>query len=122
MLIGSTPERAGARKAVPSPQEEAVALFFEVLRDLTSGAPDLKACLRKCFLACQLLGWADSRDWFARELGGYPATHPLPPHRIVVGELKWRVPSLEMAVVRTVEQEGRTSPPEKTERATLEVR
>lgn len=91
---------------------------------LTESQPDVKACLRKCFVACQILNWADSGDWFDRELNGYPLDVSLPAHRLVRGSMLWRVPppAIDLAIARAVEQTHSTEPTVLPEEITLEAR
>jgi hypothetical protein len=72
-----------------TPCEEAAQAFSEVVANLTSSQKDLKTCLRKCQLACEILGWYSERDWFKRELEGYPPALSRPPYRIVQGSHVW---------------------------------
>jgi hypothetical protein len=77
-------------RLVVTPQEEAIQIFAEVVRDLTSRDRDLKLILRRCQHACQLLAWEDSGQWFQREQAGHPAGTVTPSYRKVRGRLIWR--------------------------------
>ncbi len=70
-------------------REEAIDIFAQVIQKLSSPNQDLKACLRLCQHACQLLDWENDRDWFHRELSGYPPEISRPNYRIIPGELRW---------------------------------
>lgn len=71
-------------------QDEAAHLFTEVIRDLTTTQPELQLVMRRCQHACELLNWTKQRDWFRREISGYPTNEPVPPHRAVHGRAVWR--------------------------------
>lgn len=70
-------------------QDEAIQIFSEVIRDLTTADHDLTLILRRCQHACQLLDWQSQRDWFQRESSGYPTGIEVPWHRKVRGRLVW---------------------------------
>lgn len=72
------------------PQDEAIQILQEIIRDLTLPEHDLKAVLRRCQHACQLLAWKDQRDWFQRAIGGYPAGTEVPAYRKITGRVIWR--------------------------------
>lgn len=76
-------------KVSKDPQEEAIQVFDEVIRDLTSPTHDLKLILRRCLHACLVLGWVDQYEWFQRELAGYPGEEAVPAYRNVRGRLIW---------------------------------
>src|SRR5688572_26735786 len=78
-----------------SPQEEAIDIFADVVRAITSRQYDLKALLLRCFHACQLLGLTEARDWFYREAYGYPPDAQLPDYRRIPGRLVWRARGME---------------------------
>ena len=73
-----------------NPRTEAQTLFSEVVANLTSSSRDLMASLRKCLLACELVGWKSQSDWFKMELEGYPAEVAKPYYRIIKGVLSWQ--------------------------------
>ena len=73
-----------------SSREEAIQIFREVINNLSSTKRDLKAALMQCQHACALVGWDDAREWFARELGGYPIDAERPEYRKVIGRIMWR--------------------------------
>ena len=73
-----------------SSREEAIQIFREVINNLSSTKRDLKAALLRCQHACALVDWDDAREWFARELGGYPIDSERPDYRKVIGRIMWR--------------------------------
>jgi len=70
-------------------KEEAIEIFADVVRSLSSNDRDLMLVLRRCQHACELVGWGEQRDWFRRELAGYPSGTAIPSYRQVQGRLKW---------------------------------
>ena len=72
-----------------SAQVEAVEILGQAVNALASGGADLPLWFRQCQHACELLGWVDQRDWFRRELQGYPPEADLPPYRTVKGSTRW---------------------------------
>lgn len=72
------------------PRIEAQVLFSEVVSILTSASRDLTTSLRKCLLACELLGWKDQANWLRMEIEGYPAEIARPYYRIVSGVRSWQ--------------------------------
>jgi hypothetical protein len=105
-----------------SPQQEALELLTQVLRDLQAPERDLKQILRRCHLACVLAGWTDQAAWFVRELDGYPAGSALPAYRRVSGVLDWRVKGAAMfEFMRSYEQVHGRQPPDETEATVLDV-
>lgn len=85
-----------------NPQEEAIQIFADVIRDLTSDTHNIKIILRRCQFACQLLSWSDQMEWFQRELGDYPTDTPIPFYRKVYGLLKWREKNNPYNVARRI--------------------
>jgi len=72
------------------PQEEAIGILKAVSDRLLTGNADLKAMLRSCFHACQLLDWHKQLTWFDRELHGYPPEVALPWYRQdIKGHTEW---------------------------------
>ncbi|HLE04858.1 MAG TPA: hypothetical protein VI729_09660 [Anaerolineales bacterium] len=72
------------------PHEEAIAIFREVIRDLTSGNRDLISIMRRCQHACEIMGWQAGKEWFHQELNGYYPNTPLPLNRRIQGTKKWK--------------------------------
>ena len=72
-----------------TPQQEAATIFRGVVDHLAHRTPQLKPALQQSLHACQIVGWNDARDWFDREIIGYPLGLPLPPYRRVSGRLVW---------------------------------
>ena len=79
-----------------SSREEAIQIFREVINNLSSTKRDLKAALLRCQHACALVGWDDAREWFGRELGGYPIDSQRPDYRKVIGRIMWRTQAKSM--------------------------
>jgi len=77
-------------------REESIQIFREVVNNLSSTKRDLKAALMHCQHACALVGWDDAREWFARELGGYPIDSERPEYRKVIGRIMWRTKAKSM--------------------------
>lgn len=72
-----------------SPQEEAANILREVVSEMASGQVfDTVAMLRRCQHACELAGMETARNWFARELGGYPQGVPVEPFRHLSGRFR----------------------------------
>lgn len=78
------------RERRQAPQGDAIELLSGVLQELLLPERDLQSVLRRCYHACQLLDWGDSRDWFYRELNGYPNLDSVPMYRHVPGRISWR--------------------------------
>lgn len=74
-----------------TPQEEAISLLSESISGLTSPNKDIKSILRKCQLACELLGWDQQKSWFHQELNGYYEGASLPSYRKISGLRKWEI-------------------------------
>ena len=72
------------------PRTEAIILFSEVVTNLTSSVRDLTSSVRKCLLACELLGWKSQAAWFRIEMEGYPADLARPYYRIIPGIQSWQ--------------------------------
>lgn len=73
-----------------TPQDEAIEILGEVLRDLRMPQPDLRTILLSCLHACNLAGWSEQASWFRREVNGYAATDDLPSHRKnIIGSDVW---------------------------------
>jgi hypothetical protein len=72
-----------------TPQDEALKIFEEVVRQITSGTYALKSVLLRCYHASQLIGLSQSRDWFYREAYGYPPDADLPWYRQIKGQFEW---------------------------------
>jgi hypothetical protein len=90
-IIGAFTVVGRVRKITMSDSRtEAQTLFSEVVSNLTSSTPDLTASLRKCLLACELLGWETQGDWLRIEMEGYPAEAARPNYRIVQGVQSWQ--------------------------------
>lgn len=104
----------------PSPQDEATDLLGTVLEELVLPERDLRSILRRCYHACQLLDWGDWRDWFYRELNGYPTLDSVPEYRHVPGRLIWRPSAgLHVALEKAVEDQLSTKPEDSGEPTTL---
>lgn len=73
-----------------NPQDEAIIILREVIRDLTSPNRDLFAIMRQCQYASEILGWQPVKDWFYQELNGYYPDNPLPQYRKINGIKKWQ--------------------------------
>lgn len=74
-----------------SRQNEAITLLGEALYKLASSDKDIKSTLRKCQLACELLGWDQQKKWFHQELNGYSKDSTLPDYRKITGIRKWEI-------------------------------
>jgi len=74
-------------------QEEALAIFSDILSSFAIPNPDLKTIFRKALFACQLLGWQQQYTWFYKELYGYASGDPLPSYRKIRGHLTWVIDS-----------------------------
>jgi hypothetical protein len=72
-----------------TPEAEALTLLSQVIEDLSNPPFNLKANLRKCQHACELLGWQSRRDWFHQELNGYYDSTPTPQHRMIPGTRRY---------------------------------
>jgi hypothetical protein len=72
------------------PQEEAIQVFAKVIDILTSSNKDLKASLRLCQHACDLLDWGPQRQWFYNEVTGYSAGTTIPSYRRIQGNFQWQ--------------------------------
>lgn len=70
-------------------REEATEIFKQITDALSSGGFDLKLLLRRSQHACELLDWADQRDWFRNELQGYQQAVEVPEYRKIVGTTIW---------------------------------
>lgn len=94
-----------------------------MINDLSSTNRDLKAALMRCQHACALLGWDDAREWFARELGGYPIDAERPNYRKVIGRIIWRTQAKSMrdGVKRVVEDSNGMSPDPHEEQTELDA-
>lgn len=68
-----------------SPEAEAMHLLRQVVEDLTKAPFSLKANIRICQHACEILGWQAKRDWFHQELNGYYDTTATPQYRKISG-------------------------------------
>ena len=88
--------RPAYRDSIVSSQQEIIQIFREVINNLSSTNRDLKVALMRCQHACGLVGWNDAREWFAKELGGYPTDVELPDYRIVIGRVSWRTQAESM--------------------------
>lgn len=90
-------------------RDEATEILKQITDALSSGGFDLKQLLRRGQHACELLDWADQRDWFRNELQGYQQDVVVPWYRKIVGTTIWhRQRSLQETVRDVVrEQSGR---------------
>ena len=106
-----------------SSRQESIQIFREVTNDLSSTSRDLKSALMQCQYACEIVGWDDAREWFARELGGYPTDVELPDYRKVIGKILWRTKGKSMhdGVGRGVEDSDAVSPDLQEEQTELDA-
>ena len=106
-----------------SSREESIQIFREVVNNLSSTKRDLKAALLRCQHACALVGWDDAREWFARELGGYPIDSERPEYRKVIGRIMWRIKAKSMrdGEERVVEDSYDKSPNPQEEQTELDA-
>jgi hypothetical protein len=72
-----------------TPESEALQLLSQVIEALSNPPFDLKANLRKCQHACEILGWQSKRDWFHQELNGYWEQTPTPTYRFIPGSKRF---------------------------------
>jgi len=70
-------------------QQEAIEILSQLLVEFNQASPQLEPILRSCQHVCQILGWNDQKQWFYRELNGYPFEIPLPNYRMIKGKLIW---------------------------------
>ena len=105
-----------------TPQDESIHRFNAVLGQLGAPNRDLENILQRCYHACHLLGWTDARDWFYRELNGYPDLESVPEHRHIPGVLIWRPSAgFHVAMEKAVEDQFSIKPDYPGEVTTLIV-
>jgi hypothetical protein len=76
-------------------KEEALKLAEQALELCSTPGHDTLGVLRLGYRISELLQWPTAKDWFWRELQGYPADVDPPWYRKgVQGSLEWRVPEL----------------------------
>lgn len=72
-----------------TPETEALQFLSQVIEALSNPPFDLKANLRRCQHACEILGWQSKRDWFHQEINGYWDGTPTPKYRSISGSRKY---------------------------------